>query len=305
MDASVRISNPLIEDLCNRYASTRPASVGAEVRKIDRSAAIKKATDTSECAVEINEAEIEQYRDTDGYVTSDGFAALFKARREQVNSSGTGGTVCERVVTQDTDDFDFSESITYSRIELVDEENEKDVELQYGETVRASRPVFMTRSLSTGGPIRKIRSFFAFLFNTIRDWAELDPKALRASKKRNTFPIVALFAVLIIALALFLIVKSSVMLMNANRDVAELEAEINAIKVENALLDSRIEEKINLSEIERIATEELGMIKSEYVTTKYYSDPHDNTVTLYEDNTESDSSPLIATLLSALGFGGK
>lgn len=305
MDASVTISNPLIEKLCNRYTSARPTSVGAETRRIDRSVALKKATEKREHTVEINEEEIEQYRDTDGYVTSDGFAALFKARRDRVTRSETGGTVCEPVCTDVVDDFDFSESVTYSKVELLDETSALETDLQYSEPLNTARPSFMTRSLSARGPLKRLRSFFAFLLNTVRDWIDLDPRALRVSKKRNAFPIVALFAILIIALALFLVVKSSVMLMNAERDVAELEAEITAIKAENALLDSRIEEKINLSEIERIATEELGMIKNEYVTTKYYSDSHDNTVTLYEDAAESTSSPLIATLLNALGFGKK
>lgn len=305
MDASVTISNPLIEKLCNRYTSARPASVGAETRRLDRGVALKKATEKREHTVEINEEEIDRYRDTDGYVTSDGFAALFKARRDKVTCSETGGTVCEPVGADVVDDFDFSESVTYSKVELIDETSTPETDLQYSESLNTVRPTFMTRSLSARGPLKKMRSFFAFLLNTVRDWIEFDPRALRVSKKRNAFPIVAFFAILIMALALFLMVKSSVMLMNADRDVAELEAEITTIQAENALLDSRIEEKINLSEIERIATEELGMIKSEYVTTKYYSDSHGNTVTLYEDETQPSDSPLVATLLNALGFGRK
>lgn len=303
MDASGSISNPIIENLCKRYASTRSGAIGVQLRGVERSTERRKASDGAENVVSISREEIDTYRDNAGYVTSDGFTALFRARRVQSVRGATGGTV-KSPESSPVEEFDYSESMTYTRVELEDEALAPEAELKYTEAHREARPCFMSRSLSSGNVLKKLRSLFAFLLNTVRDWVEYDHEALRTKAKRKKFPIVALAAIGIMALALFLIVKSSVMLMDANRGLAELKSEIATIEAENALIDSRLEEKYNLSEIERIATEELGMIKSEYATTKYFSDSHDNTVTLYDDASDNEKPQLIATLLSALGLGG-
>ena len=140
---------------------------------------------------------------------------------------------------------------------------------------------------------------------------EYDPKVLRVKKNRKAFPIIAFAAVIIMAISLFLIVSSTVKLMDTNREVSELKKNISQMKAEESLIDSRLEEKENLAEFERIATEELGMIRSEYITAKRIPGDRDfgsgTSVKIYgtpdKDFPDKRNSGVFGTLLSALGFG--
>lgn len=322
MDAQSSISNPIIENLCKRYASGRVVKTRAEIAAEERARTLEKVTCAETETVEIKEEVIESYKNGSEYMTSEAFAEMFRARR-RVGRADVGANVetpsAVNTGKRRSADVSYSEESCDSEIACsVDRsENIGDSEMyeaynriDLGENEISASVENLRRINSRKSVISRIWCYLPVAFALIKDWVDYDPKVLRIKRHKKSFPLIAFSAVIIIAVALFLVVSSSVKLMEADSEIAELKSQISKMEDTEALLNSRLEEKNNLSEIERIASEDLGMIRSEYVSVRFVNDvsngsKNNGVVSLYKTDDEKNKSDnaVIGTLLSALGFG--
>lgn len=325
MDAQSSISNSIIEDLCKRYASGRVVKTRAEIAAEERARTLKKATSSEAESVEIKEDIIESYKNGNKYMTSDAYAEMFRARRCAKHASTNAVTYPtptfdefdENARTGDgyTDDEYIYNAANMSDSAAFDSVTDPDgcyasnrVNPDYDGISVVSEDLGRIRSKKSTA--LRLRSHVSVLFETVKDWVDYDPKVLRLKRRRKGFPLIAFAAVTVIAVALFLVVSSSVKLMEADSEIAELKSQINEIENTEALLTSRLEEKNDLAEIERLASEHLGMIRSEYVSVRFIDgvsagSQSNGVVSLYktDDEATKKDNAMIGTLLSALGFG--
>lgn len=124
----------------------------------------------------------------------------------------------------------------------------------------------------------------------------------RAEKdaKGRRFPISALAAIIAIAMSLFLIVASSVMVTRAESEISSLKKEIDDTSAEIAKLRSDFEVQNDLLEIRRIAVEEYGMVSEEFVKMQYMEGTSEDSVESFEEETRQNVS--LDAILSAIGL---
>ncbi len=120
------------------------------------------------------------------------------------------------------------------------------------------------------------------------------------SHNRRAFPVSAVSAIVTVALSLMLIVAGSVMLTDAESQVASLKKEITAVSAEVAELKSDRELQHNLLEIREIAVNELGMVEEEFLRSDYLQLAKEDSIEVFEEERESGIG--LSGLLSALGF---
>ncbi len=340
MNAGADLQNSLIENLCRKYSSGRVIKTRAEVVESERARNIEKAELSAAEIVEFRDDEIESFKEGGEYITSDCFAKMFKERIRGAHSAYVpenirGEKIAENKNTSSVKTREISEvskenepvsasteynSVVYDGDTAFDSINNTDDE--YISDSEIVNPFPENKSNGSKVKIYEESSVRRSLLNTALDFVrglpfliiglvEYDPRVLRVKKNRKAFPIIAFAAVIIMAISLFLIVSRTVKLMDTNREVSELKKNISQMKAEESLIDSRLEEKENLAEFERIATEELGMIRSEYITAKRIPGDRDfgsgTSVKIYgtpdKDFPDKRNSGVFGTLLSALGFG--
>ena len=88
-----------------------------------------------------------------------------------------------------------------------------------------------------------------------------------------------------------------------------MKTQLSALQTTAADLELKIEEKNDIRTIEKIATEELGMVKEDSVQKKYVSLSDGERIDLVEEpqtDTEEGLGTMLSSILSALGkwFGG-
>lgn len=340
MNAGADLQNVLIENLCRKYSSGRVIKTRAEVVESERARNIEKAVLSAAETVEFCDEEIEAFKEGGEYITSDCFAKMFRERirgahsayvpeniRSKNNAENkTASNVKAREISEASEEAEsVSASTEYNSIVCAgdiafDSTSNADDEYIFDPEIgnplpenkgNASKVKIYEESSVRRSFLNTALGFVRGLPSLIIGLVEYDPKVLRVKKKRKAFPIIAFAAVIIMAISLFLIVSSTVKLMDTNREVSELKKNISQMKAEESLIDSRLEEKENLAEFERIATEELGMIRSEYITAKRIPGNRDSgsgtSVKIYgtpnKDFPDKRNSGVFGTLLSALGFG--
>ena len=102
------------------------------------------------------------------------------------------------------------------------------------------------------------------------------------------------------ALSLMLIVSGSVLISGASRDVKKLEKELNQLKAEENDLELELEMKNDVNVLRTRATDELGMIRKEYVEANYLDTRGSDSIEAYEKEEEENVG--IAAILSAFGL---
>lgn len=342
MNAGADLQNSLIENLCRKYSSGRVIKTRAEVVESERAHNIEKAELSTTEIVEFCDEEIEAFKAGGEYITSDCFAKMFRERirgahsvyapentrseknAENKNISNAKAREASEI-SKDNDNIsvlnDYYSVVSDSDIAVdntnnTDDDDEYIFESEIGNSLPQNNSSSAKVKIYEESSVRRsflntVLGFVRGLPSLIIGLVEYDPKVLRVKKKRKAFPIIAFAAVIIMAISLFLIVSSTVKLMDTNREVSELKKNISQMKAEETLIDSRLEEKENLAEFERIAIEELGMIRSEYITAKRIPGNMDfgngASVKIYgtpdKDFPDKRNSGVFGTLLSALGFG--
>lgn len=133
-----------------------------------------------------------------------------------------------------------------------------------------------------------------------RKGAWLNFEKADTSHNRRAFPVSAVSAIVTVALSLMLIVAGSVMLTDAESQVACLKKEITAVSAEVAELKSNHEIQHNLLEIRDVAVNELGMVEEGYVRSDYLQLAKEDSIEVFEEERETGIG--LSGLLSALGF---
>ncbi|MBR2020579.1 MAG: hypothetical protein IKA05_09305 [Clostridia bacterium] len=120
------------------------------------------------------------------------------------------------------------------------------------------------------------------------------------SKEQKRFPLSAFVAAVVIAISLMLIIASSVMLMRTESAIGDLKNELSVISDEVSELRSDFNVKYDLLEIRRIAMEEYGMVKGDYVKVGSLDLKAEDSVEIYD--TEREEQVGLSAILSAMGI---
>lgn len=115
------------------------------------------------------------------------------------------------------------------------------------------------------------------------------------------FPVGRILLVAICTLLLAFLVYSGVQISELTREIADLQKEKASLAMQEKELALALEGKNDLRVIEKIATEELGMVKRDQILQKYISLSTGDRVELYDTQTGEAEGGMGMGLLSAIG----
>lgn len=104
-----------------------------------------------------------------------------------------------------------------------------------------------------------------------------------------------------IAISLMMIVGGSVMVSDAGREAKELENELKELEITRNELSLQLDMKNDINVLREKATNELGMIRKEYVDALYLDVSGHDSIEAFEN--ENDKNVGISAILSAFGIG--
>ena len=108
-----------------------------------------------------------------------------------------------------------------------------------------------------------------------------------ASTEKASFPYSVVFLSLICSLMFFYMIFNYVQINERTSAVSDLKADIATLSFEAEELGTKLEQKNDLTLIEQIATEKLGMVKIDEITKKYITMDPGDTITPYDANGNS------------------
>ncbi len=130
-------------------------------------------------------------------------------------------------------------------------------------------------------------------------WFPVEKKEGRVNVGSFRMPAAALSGIAVFTVSLGLIVSGSVMLGSASGSVGRLKSEVAVLEARHSELQSQLDRKYNIDEIEKEATS-LGMVKSQTVVNEYISTDREEQIKVYEDG--EDENVGLAALLAAFGI---
>ena len=133
------------------------------------------------------------------------------------------------------------------------------------------------------------------------DWFELGKAEEVIKGEKKKMPIGIISTILVITLSLLMIVCSTVMVSRASGEISALEEKIESLDFEIKDLEGKLEQKNNMLDIKRIATEEYGMISAEYAASRYIDVTEEEKLVSVEQDGKGDS--WLSEILHAIGFG--
>jgi cell division protein FtsL len=133
-----------------------------------------------------------------------------------------------------------------------------------------------------------------------RDWFPIEKEERCEKSDAKKMPAGVLGAMLTVTLCAFMIVGSSVMVSLSVREASILQSELDALNKQYTTLNTELSLKNDMLEIERIAVQEYGMVRSDFVSTQVLTTESENTVEVYE--TKGEFAHGLSNLLSAIGI---
>lgn len=127
---------------------------------------------------------------------------------------------------------------------------------------------------------------------------------------RRSLPPFFVLLLTFMTVMVLLIVFSIAQIYKTTDEIGDLKSQLSTLQTTATELELKIEEKNDIRTIEKIATEELGMVKEDSVQRKYVSlsdGEHIDLVEELEQDTANDGlGTMLSTIVSALGrwFGG-
>lgn len=103
-----------------------------------------------------------------------------------------------------------------------------------------------------------------------------------SSTEKASFPYSVVFLSLICSLMFFYMIFNYVQINERTSAVSDLKADIATLSFEAEELGTKLEQKNDLTLIEQIATEKLGMVKIDEITKKYITMDPGDTITPYD-----------------------
>lgn len=129
-------------------------------------------------------------------------------------------------------------------------------------------------------------------------WFPAEPKEGRSVGEKFRFPVSAVGSMAAVALSLGLVVGGSVMIGSASSEIGMLNSEISHLEAQQTELQSSLDLKYNIQDIEKDA-KSLGMINKEYADKAYIDVAEDEEIEIYE---QEESNIGFSALLNALGI---
>ena len=93
----------------------------------------------------------------------------------------------------------------------------------------------------------------------------------RKVKSRAAAPVAVIFSCLLIAAVFMYMLSLNVKVEEYSKSISELQTDINRLKEEATRLEVQLESRYDLDEVERIATEQYGMVSADSLPKKYVS----------------------------------
>ena len=124
---------------------------------------------------------------------------------------------------------------------------------------------------------------------------------IKITTERKPLPIALIVSVLLITAVFMYMLSLNVQIEEYSRSISSMEGEIAALKEEATRLEVELESKYDLDEIERISTQEYGMVSADSLPKTYISVNEEGEV--YETSElaeENGVSKLISGFLSTL-----
>ena len=140
----------------------------------------------------------------------------------------------------------------------------------------------------------------ARLAEVSRDWFPIEKEVQCEAAEARKMPAGVLGAMLAVTLSCMMIVGSSVMVSLSIREASILQGELDALDKQYTTLSTELSLKNDMLEIERIAVEEYGMVRSDFVSTQVLDTESENSVEVYE--TKGEFGKGLSSLLSAIGI---
>lgn len=133
-----------------------------------------------------------------------------------------------------------------------------------------------------------------------KDWFPIEKEERREKSDVKKMPAGVLGAMLAVTLCCVMIVGSSVMVSLSIREASILQSELDSLNKQYTTLNTELSLKNDMLEIERIAVEEYGMVRSDFVSAEVLGTDSENSVEVYE--TKSEFGQGLSNLLGAIGI---
>ena len=133
-----------------------------------------------------------------------------------------------------------------------------------------------------------------------KDWFPIEKEERREKSDVKKMPAGVLGAMLAVTLCCVMIVGSSVMVSLSIREASILQSELDSLNKQYTTLNTELSLKNDMLEIERIAVEEYGMVRSDFVSAEVLSTDSENSVEVYE--TKSEFGQGLSNVLGAIGI---
>jgi cell division protein FtsB len=141
---------------------------------------------------------------------------------------------------------------------------------------------------------KKIKGRVSALF---AKWFPAEDKATKVAGAKKNVPVAMIGLLISLSVAMTMIVSTTVMASNSQADVSNIKTEIKLLEKENDMLEEEIVKREDLEMIKAYATEKLGMIRQDYVSSVY-----DNVSAEDSINAEEQENGNMSAILSAM-FG--
>jgi len=137
---------------------------------------------------------------------------------------------------------------------------------------------------------KRVSSLFA-------KWFPSESKTEKTAAYKKNVPVAMIGLIISVSIAMTMIIGTSVMSSKAQSEIGDIKYEISTLEAEADMLEEELVKRENLAEIYEYATNELGMINSDYVSSVYLGAGEEDSV----NGTETEEQNMSA-LLSAM-FG--
>lgn len=149
------------------------------------------------------------------------------------------------------------------------------------------------------------------VFRSLNEWAgETFPReramvteSAGSRSRRRPIPVGLVATLVTVAVSMSLVISSTVLVSQSTRELSQLKSRLNEQEEVLGALSDQLDLKNDMLEIERRATEELGMVSEKYLSGQYLGDAPEDYVEIYDEKSGEDKQSGLSALLSAFGFG--
>ncbi len=120
---------------------------------------------------------------------------------------------------------------------------------------------------------------------------------------RKPFPLGVILCCIAVTAMFMYMISLGIQIDDHSSNISGLKGEISQINDEITSLDLRLQNKYDLDEIERIAVEEYGMVRSDQLPKKYVSLAGDDVVEVTKPEESSGFGNLLSVFAALFGFG--